>query len=61
MSERAWSWEQALTEAELTETQLEALQAMVDSGEAASLLAAARKLDFESSHFIGTEPGTFGF
>jgi hypothetical protein len=61
MSGQAWSWEQALLDGTLSETQMEALEAIVDSGEAETLLAAARRLDYESTHYIGTEPGTQGF
>jgi hypothetical protein len=53
MSEQAWSWEKALAEGSLTETQQEALQAIVDGGEAETLLDAARLLDYEETHREG--------
>ncbi len=61
MSEQTFSWVRAFEEGALSEMQLEALQAMVDTGEAATLLAAARILDFEATHKVGEEPGTYGF
>jgi len=61
MSEQAWSWEKALAEGALTETQREALQALVDSGEAEDLAEAARLLDYEETHRTGGEPGRFAY
>ena len=56
MSEQTWSWEKALAEGALTETQREALQALVDSGEAEDMAEAARLLDYEETHRAGGEP-----
>jgi hypothetical protein len=56
VTEQGWSWTSALTEGALTETQREALQALVDSGEAEDLEEAARLLDYEETH-RGNEPG----
>ena len=61
MSEQAWRWEKALTEGALTETQWEALQALVDNGEAEDLAAAARLLDYEETHRAGGEPGRLAY
>ena len=61
MTEQAWSWTKALEEGALTQVQLETLQAMVDSGEAASLLEAARLLDYEETHRAGGEPGRLAY
>jgi hypothetical protein len=58
MPEQAWSWERALTDGALTETQREALQALVDGGEAEDLEEAARLLDYEETHRAGGDPGT---
>ena len=57
MTERLFSWVIALEQGALTEMQLETLQAAVDSGQADSLLEAARLLDFEATHRAGEEPG----
>ncbi|OQA45457.1 MAG: hypothetical protein BWY52_01313 [Chloroflexi bacterium ADurb.Bin325] len=57
MNEPAFSWVRALEQGTLTLMQMESLQAMVDSGEADSLLDAARRLDFEATHRAGGEPG----
>jgi hypothetical protein len=57
MSEPTLSWVRAYEEGILTPLQLETLQAAVDSGEAESLLEAARLLDFEATHDVGGEPG----
>jgi hypothetical protein len=56
MTEQTWSWEKALTEGALTEMQQEALQALVDNGEAEDLAGAARLLDYEETHRSGDEP-----
>jgi hypothetical protein len=61
MSEQAFSWVRALEEGTLTETQLETLQAAVDSGDADSLLESARLLDFIATHSAGEEPGTYAY
>lgn len=57
MSEKAFSWVHALEAGELTELQLETLQAAVDSGQADSLFEAAQLLDYEATHKAGEEPG----
>ncbi len=57
MSVETFSWVKALEMGTLTELQLETLQAVVDNGEADSLLEAARLLDFEATHQAGGEPG----
>ncbi len=46
MSE-GWSWIRALETGELSPTQLESLQAMVDDGEVESVEDAARLLDYD--------------
>jgi len=51
----------ALDEGALTETQREALQALVDSGEAEDLAEAARLLDYEETHRAGGEPGRLAY
>ncbi len=56
-----FSWVRALQEGTLTETQWEVLQAMVDAGEAESLLEAARLLDYQATHRVGGEPGSMAF
>jgi hypothetical protein len=61
MSEQTWSWIKALEEGTLTEMQRETLQALVDDEEALTLLEAARLLDFEATHKVGEEPGTYAF
>ena len=61
MSEQAFTWVRAFEEGTLTETQLEALQAAVDGGEAESLLEAARLLDYVATHSAGEEPGTYAY
>jgi hypothetical protein len=38
--------------------QMETLQAVVDNGEADSLLEAAELLDYQAAHTAGEEPGT---
>ena len=53
----AFSWVRGYEEGSLTPMQLESLQAMVDNGEADSLLEAARLLDYQSTHWAGDEPG----
>jgi hypothetical protein len=58
MAENAFSWERALREGTLTQTQMEALQALVDNDEAESLEEAARLLDVQVTHNPGGEPGT---
>ena len=50
-----------LEEGILTEMQMETLQAAVDSGEAESLLEAARLLDYEATHRAGEEPGPVAY
>jgi hypothetical protein len=57
MKEPTFSWIQAYEQGTLTTMQMESLQAMVDNGEADSLLDAARRLDFETTHLAGDEPG----
>lgn len=57
MSEKAFSWVRALEAGELTELQMETLQAAVDSDQADSLFEAAQLLDFEATHTAGEEPG----
>lgn len=57
MSEKAFSWAHALEAGELTELQIETLQAAVDSGQADSLFQAAQLLDYEATHKAGEEPG----
>jgi hypothetical protein len=57
MAEEMFCWVRALEAGTLTEMQLETLQAAVDSGQAGSLLEAARLLDFEATHRAGEEPG----
>ncbi len=57
MSQNTFSWIKALEAGTLTELQRETLQAMVDNGQAESLLEAARLLDFEATHRAGEEPG----
>jgi hypothetical protein len=57
MKEPTFSWVQAYEQGTLTTMQMESLQAMVDNDEADSLLDAARRLDFETTHQAGSEPG----
>lgn len=55
---KAWfSWVRRLEEGSLTPTQMESLQAVVDNGEAESLVEAAELLDYQSTHRAGDEPG----
>ena len=61
MSEPTFSWVRALEEGALTEMQMETLQAAIDSGDADTLLEAARLLDFEATHRAGEEPGPAAF
>ena len=61
MSEQTFSWVRAYEEGTLTEVQMETLQAVVDNGDAETLLEAARLLDYEATHRVGEEPGTYGF
>ena len=61
MSEPSFSWVRAYEEGTLTELQMETLQAAMDSGEAGSLLEAARLLDFEATHDVGGEPGPIAY
>jgi hypothetical protein len=61
MKEAPFSWVHALDEGSLSELQLEALQAAVDSGQAESLLEAAQQLDFEATHRVGEEPGSLAY
>lgn len=61
MSVETFSWVKALETGTLTELQLETLQAVVDNGEADSLLEAAELLDFEATHRVGEEPGPAAF
>lgn len=58
MSENTFSWVRALREGTLTQSQVEALQALVDNDEAESLEDAARLLDVQVQHNPGGEPGT---
>ena len=57
MSESTFSWVRALREGTLTQTQMEALEALVDNDEAESLEEAARLLDIQVTHNPGGEPG----
>jgi hypothetical protein len=61
MSEQTFSWVRAFEDGTLTEMQLEALQAMVDNGEAESLPDAAYRLDLEATRRVGEEPGPYAF
>lgn len=61
MTEQVWSWVKALDEGALTETQREALQTLVDNGEAEDLVEAARLLDYEETHRAGGEPGRLAY
>lgn len=61
MSESTFSWVRAYEEGTLTELQMETLQAAMDTGEAESLLEAARQLDFEVTHNVGGEPGPIAY
>ena len=61
MSEHAFSWVRAWEEGTLTEMQMETLQAAVDSEQADSLLEAARLLDYEATHMVAGEPGTYAY
>ena len=61
MSAQTWSWVRAFEEGTLTEMQLETLQAMVDEGDELTLLEAALLLDYEATHKVGEEPGTYAF
>jgi len=61
MSESTFSWVRAYEEGTLTELQMETLQAAMDTGEAESLLEAARQLDFEVTHNVGGEPSPIAF
>jgi hypothetical protein len=40
---------------------MESLQAIVDNGEADSLLEAAELLDYQATHMAGEEPGTVAY
>lgn len=53
-----FSWVRALREGTLTQMQREALEALVDNGEADSMDEAARLLDLQATHNPGGEPGT---
>ena len=55
--QQPFSWASALEDGSLTVTQMETLEAAVDSGQADSLVEAARLLDFEATHLAGGEPG----
>lgn len=61
MSESTFTWVRALAEGDLTEMQMETLQAVVDSGEAETLLEAAELLDYQATHTAGGEPGPQAF
>jgi hypothetical protein len=41
--------------------QMESLQAVVDNGEAESLLEAAELLDYQMTHSVGEEPGPLAY
>ena len=58
MSETTFSWVRAFKAGDLTEMQMESLQAVVDNGEADSLIEAAELLDYQATHTAGEEPGT---
>ena len=53
-----FSWVRAFREGTLTQMQREALEALVDNGEADSMEEAARLLDLQATHSPGGEPGT---
>lgn len=57
----SFSWVRALREGTLTQMQLEALEALVDNGEADSMDEAARLLDLQATHSPGGEPGTVAY
>jgi hypothetical protein len=61
MSESTFSWVRAFKEGGLTEMQMESLQAVVDNGEAESLLEAAELLDYQMTHSVGEEPGPLAY
>jgi hypothetical protein len=61
MSESTFSWVRAFKEGNLTEMQMESLQAVVDNGEADSLIEAAEILDYQATHTAGEEPGTLAY
>jgi hypothetical protein len=61
MSESTFTWVRAFEEGTLTETQMETLQAVVDNGEADTLLEAAELLDYQATHTVGGEPGPVAF
>lgn len=61
VSTEAFSWVKALEDGGFTEMQIETLQATVDSGQADSLLDAARLLDYEATHRVGEEPGPVAY
>jgi len=61
MSETTFSWIRAFKAGDLTEMQMESLQAVVDNGEADSLLEAAELLDYQATHTVGGEPGTVAY
>ena len=61
MSESTFTWVRAFTEGNLTEMQMETLQAVVDNGEADTLLEAAELLDYQATHMVGGEPGPVAF
>jgi predicted transcriptional regulator len=60
MSE-TFSWVRAFREGTLTPMQLEALEALVDNGEADSMAEAARLLDIQATTSPGGEPGTVAY
>lgn len=57
----SFSWVRALHEGTLTQMQLEALEALVDNGEAESMDEAARLLDIQATLSPGGEPGPAAF
>jgi hypothetical protein len=61
MSVPTFSWVRALEEGILTDMQLETLQAVVDNGDADTLIEAARLLDYEATHTAGEEPGPVAY
>jgi hypothetical protein len=61
MSNRVFSWVHAVEEGTLTDMQLETLQAVIDNGDADTLLEAAHLLDYEATHTVAEEPGPVAY
>jgi len=59
--DESFSWVRALREGTLTQMQREALEALVDNGEADSMDEAARLLDLQATQTPGGEPGTAAY